>query len=397
MICACDDASQDDTVEIMTQCMQDWDKNEKMNHHQEEEEEGMTISMCMNTTSGISRGAGYTRNRAAELLLSGTSTSNNSNNNNNKRRRHQRYAGEYICILDSDDVMKPTRIAEQVCYLLQLPPDQRHKTLLGCNFERMPADATWHYTQWANNLTDERLMLEQYREVTLIQPTWMMCRERFEMLGGYVEAPLPCSEVDGGCCAVCNVISSNASPSVLVDKTSLTLLRTPKRTCSSDKVTSSVSAGGIDEESLSSSSSPCCAAISRLVTNDCCKESLDGPYRLIRSDETRQSLRLAEDLRLFHAHLAKDGLLKLLKTPEPLMMYRHRDGMSQSSQTPRRLLLKLRVKALEDRVLKVDPVFRDGFAIWGAGRDGKDFLKALQLEGMHTCFGMLIICTPDFA
>ena len=103
-----------------------------------------------------------------------------------------------------------------------------------------------------------------------------------------------------------------------------------------------------------------------------------SPYTLILEDETYQSLRLAEDLRLFHCHMASGGKVKLLRTETPLVVYRHREGMSQSSQTSKSLLLKLRVKALEDRILKVHPKFLDGFCIWGAGRDGKAFLKALD-------------------
>lgn len=42
-----------------------------------------------------------------------------------------------------------------------------------------------HYTNWLNNLKDEDLMKYQYREVLIIQPTWMMTRETFDRVGGY--------------------------------------------------------------------------------------------------------------------------------------------------------------------------------------------------------------------
>lgn len=58
--------------------------------------------------------------------------------------------------------------------------------------------------------------------------------------------------------------------------------------------------------------------------------------------------------------------------------------MSQSSGTPRKLLLRLRAKAFEDLVINGtiarDSDWTNGFAIWGAGRDGKDFLKALSRD-----------------
>ena len=43
-----------------------------------------------------------------------------------------------------------------------------------------------HYTEWLNKLTDDDLMKYQYREVLLIQPTWMMSRATFDRIGGYL-------------------------------------------------------------------------------------------------------------------------------------------------------------------------------------------------------------------
>jgi singapore isolate B (sub-type 7) whole genome shotgun sequence assembly, scaffold_24 len=44
-----------------------------------------------------------------------------------------------------------------------------------------------HYSEWMNNLVDEDLVKYQYREVLVIQPSWMMTRETFDRVGGYVE------------------------------------------------------------------------------------------------------------------------------------------------------------------------------------------------------------------
>ena len=44
-----------------------------------------------------------------------------------------------------------------------------------------------HYSEWLNNLTDADLSKYQYREVLLIQPTWMMTRATFDCVGGYAE------------------------------------------------------------------------------------------------------------------------------------------------------------------------------------------------------------------
>lgn len=111
----------------------------------------------------------------------------------------------------------------------------------------------------------------------------------------------------------------------------------------------------------------------------------------VTQDKTVNTLRLAEDTRFFYAHLHAGGKLHLHRTPSPLVSYRHRLGMSQSSGTPRKLLLRLRAKAWEDTIFHGEgssTKWTDGFAIWGAGRDGKDFLKALSLEAVSKvmCF-----------
>ena len=119
--------------------------------------------------------------------------------------------------------MHPTRIAEQASTMLSLGNEQRQKTLMGCQFDRIPKDSTQHYSQWANSLSNERLYLEQFRECTLVsdfndsdtdiyiiwdysllpililddynefilqlQPTWFLSKTWFERLGGYLEAP----------------------------------------------------------------------------------------------------------------------------------------------------------------------------------------------------------------
>jgi len=49
----------------------------------------------------------------------------------------------------------------------------------------------------------------------------------------------------------------------------------------------------------------------------------------------------------------------------------HPSRISQSFHTPRKLLLQLRALAFEKMV---------GFVVWGAGRDGKDFVKVISAE-----------------
>jgi len=104
-------------------------------------------------------GPGYARNRAVEQS-----------------------SGMYLCFLDSDDVMLPTRIIDQFSAL-----NNAEDTIVGSGFKRIPENSTVHYTKWANTLTDEQLYLQQYRELTLIQPTWFCHRKVFDRVGGYYD------------------------------------------------------------------------------------------------------------------------------------------------------------------------------------------------------------------
>ncbi|KAL7464393.1 hypothetical protein ACHAXS_004724 [Conticribra weissflogii] len=362
-----------------------------------------TTLLVGTSKEGISsRGAGYARNEAVKLRREHERNQRQlkTNNSNNFEQENERY--HFLCILDSDDVMHPTRVAEQTFAMLSLGYKNNlhlcENTLMGCQFDRIPHDSTRHYSKWANTLSDERLYLEQFRECTLIQPTWFLSAKWFERLGGYVEAPIaagPSSGLDSqnpakkakseverdfGVTALCNDDHSTSLDDSSVDKV----------------VTNR-------ERSISFKKRSGCSDQRSAISQQCADFSI---YKLIHpselkifgEDEANQnkkrspenqndqpsSLRLAEDLRLFYAHLYSGGKLCLHRTSTPLVSYRHRCGMSQSSNTPRKLLLKLRAKAWEDLVFHKKgskSIWKEqGFAIWGAGRDGKDFLKALSPE-----------------
>ena len=94
-------------------------------------------------------------------------------------------------------------------------------------------------------------------------------------------------------------------------------------------------------------------------------------------------------------------------TAVPLLTYRHRAGQSQCSQTPRKLLLHLRVAAFEKVILNAADTSRSAaneeksnttdslsscweqFVVWGAGRDAKDFVKALSPAARRRVYCMV--------
>lgn len=347
-VCCYDDASTDGTLSVLRRLSDEYEKSSDwytnnhrtihdVEHHRSRG--GSTIKtrllICTADPGTSSRGAGYARNRAADLRRKATE----STTGYIPPKSHVDH--RFLCILDADDIMHPTRIAEQTRAMHRIfPDDKRDKTLMGCQFDRIPVDSTQHYTTWANTIADARLYLERYRECTLIQPTWFMSRVLFERLGGYLEAPMPLSLDD-----------------------------TDQRPAKRAKVSTDT-------------------------------HKTDDHYCLIHPSEigntvdinNRSTLRLAEDIRFFYAHLRAGGKLHLHRTTVPLVTYRHREGMSQSTNTSRKLLLQLRAKAWEDAVFhgKSSATWKHGFAVWGAGRDGKDFIKALSPEAVSN-----IVCLVD--
>jgi glycosyltransferase involved in cell wall biosynthesis len=294
LVCCYNDASTDKSLDILHHLEHDLSKSPSPDNERCISSESKTVIPTKLFTGTafpdtLSRGAGYARNQAVKLR----------DKHDEIQKLTHKPLHHFLCILDSDDVMHPTRIAEQTHAMLALgfDNDGQHlcsKTLMGCQFDRIPKDSTWHYQNWANSLTDERVYLEQFRECTLIQPTWFFSKDWFISLGGYLEAPEMFHEKRG---------------------------------------------------------------MKRKLDNFS-GETKPQHYLLVHSSESIQSpkdsagmeintLRLAEDLRIFYAHLYAGGNLRLHRTSYPLVSYRHRSGMSQSSSTPRKLLLKLRAKAWE--------------------------------------------------
>jgi glycosyltransferase involved in cell wall biosynthesis len=362
-VCCYDDGSTDDSWKLLTQLLQ------QQQHVVDEVSTTATPEKAQSTASrripitlhifqsvdGVARGAGYARNRAVEMRSNQLHTNDSSTSSNEDQQSQPApvaVTDRFLCMLDSDDVMHPTRVAHQVAHLLSLPEQERQHTLLGCTFDRDPPDATWHYAQWANGLTYASLIHEQYRELTLLQPTWMLTRSRFESLQGYMEAPPP--------------NDTRTLQEYLRDQ-------------------------NYNDNDNDNASSPTITNSNQNNNGDGVGDGDDNNQvlHLVHADfETLATLRVAEDLRFFHKHLADEGLLQLVRTVTPLLTYRHRAGQSQSSQTPRRLLLYLRARALERRVLQTDPKWQQ-FCVWGAGRDGKDFVKALSPETRRRVYCMV--------
>lgn len=115
-------------------------------------------------------------------------------------------SGQFLCLLDADDVMAPQRVRLQLELALKIAaggvadatlgfpgglPQDVSLCLIGCGFTRLPIGSTAAYAAWCNELSPAELHLQQWRECTLIQPSWFMHRRLWDRLGGWDELPPP--------------------------------------------------------------------------------------------------------------------------------------------------------------------------------------------------------------
>eukprot|EP00392_Amoebophrya_sp_AT5.2_P018690 g19290.t1 len=258
------------------------------------------------------RGEGYARNEAIKLSR-----------------------GEYLCTMDADDIMHDERVEKQMDAMLRGAGGlDLSRSIIGCGFTRLPEDSTHRYTKWANEAmrSPTDLWLDQYREVTIIHPTWLMARETFHAAGGYTEHR-----------------------------------------------------NGQEDDAESDWRSPL-AADQRFMMRHIEK----GLERLRLTDSCSQKEELQEEIKEdveFDVALQRAPLL--YKVNEPLLIYRHIPGATLSANTPAEVLFQVRIEAFQKRVLEkwcsTSTSSRGGehqhtdskFTIWGAGRDGKLFFKLL--------------------
>lgn len=130
--------------------------------------EAVVTGSCWEGRSRPAGGIGYAKNRSAEQS-----------------------SGEYLCFLDVDDEMYPTRIERQVAVSAANP-----MAIVGGGLVRDPPDATVHWMWWANGMEPDQLWLQQFRETTVLMPTWFIPRRLYDAVGGFREAPPSSGEAE---------------------------------------------------------------------------------------------------------------------------------------------------------------------------------------------------------
>ena len=330
--------------------------------------------------------------------------------------------GTFLCLLDADDLMLPRRVEAQLDAARQWPC-----AIVGSRFRRMPADATERYARWANGLTNSELLLQQYREITLIQPTWFMARATFEAVGGYVETAADAealgyegmvarapATVAALCGSAARSDSSIGSTGVCSGGGSSMAVAIAVPCAAGAGAGAGASASGDNAAAPAAPAAAAAAAADatatvqerRLAKKAAKRRQREmGRQRLetLRTKkhspspkgQAQQNLgasqpAICEDLIFFHQHLdlaRRSDERALHKVDEELVIYRHHSPQHTSQGmvvpknlcfvTPRKLIMRVRARALERRVL-ARPPWNAGFTVWGAGRDGRALVNELQ-------------------
>ncbi|KAN0053244.1 hypothetical protein ACTA71_009693 [Dictyostelium dimigraforme] len=317
-------------------------EKEKEEEEEEEKEEGGIITI-------LSGGVGYARNQAIKYSH-----------------------GDFLCILDADDVMFRERIEIQYKECSNgIEKDNLSKYLIGSNYIRIPIGSSARYTDWCNRLTDNQLYLHQFREVTIIQPTWFYHRSLFEKNGKYIEA-LKMDDIINN-----NNNSKDKNNNNNENKDNFYLMGNNDNVCQYKHKNQDKHIEKYKESQL----------------------------KFIKDLNNSGAKAIPEDLIFFNRHLDNGGILKKAKIEssinnnnengdnnggedngnnesdnkklkiekfEPLLVYRYHDN-NLSGQIHKHMLMKVRIEYLERRVLSN---WKE-FTIWGAGKDGKKFFTLL--------------------
>lgn len=147
-----DDGCSDSSPKIL----EDWEKSLQSSDQNETSKESSRIKVIKSRNDNVdeAKGVGYGKNRSIEQST-----------------------GEYLCFMDSDDIMMEERIVEQL-ELCQKSPG----SIVGTKIVRTPEDSTPRYTNWANSLNPVQLRQQIYTcfGPTILMPTWFCSRATFE-------------------------------------------------------------------------------------------------------------------------------------------------------------------------------------------------------------------------
>jgi hypothetical protein len=311
-----------------------------------------------------------------------------------RNRATEASTGEWLFTADADDESLPDRVDAQLAHALARP-DGGAGAIIGAGFVRLPADSTPTYTAWANSLDDRQVSLQQWRECTIVHPTWAMRRATYDAVGGYDEKPPPAFDT-GRAAAVEDSREGGGGGAVTASSSSAAVAPAAAPPAAAAHPAARYGNHGVNNLIYQL---PNVVSEGRADGGDSDDDDAEGggvgfdastlprhapilgarPPRLTVAERTgaRVFAAFPEDMLFIQRHLGAGGTLT--RVPRPLLAYRY-SPVSQSFKIPRQFLLRLRVALWEERLQAVDPAWRR-FVIWGAGRDGKAFYNALSPAG----------------
>jgi len=250
--------------------------------------------------------------------------------------------------------------------------------LIGGGFIREPADAMPLYTAWGNDpgLVGDKLHAQQWRECSIIQPTWFLSRVCWDAIGGWDETIFDERTAGGG----------DAEDPLLPRKRSFAEGGAAGGVGSGrDAAPPAKRARGDSADGHTGAEPPIATPTARSPSTTVVLKGLppvtvpDLSARPRRVDASSHGHRpFPEDTIFFHRFLHAGGRLE--RVPEPVLIYRY-SPLSQSWRISTELLMAVRARLFEQRMLAPGRPWASGFTIWGAGRDGKNFYNALSPAG----------------
>ena len=279
-------------------------------------------------------------------------------------------SGVWICFLDADDLMAPTRVEKQMALARALMETEGlalcDVPLIGCDFWREPRGSTARYTEWLRSLCQEDLSSQRFKECTLIQSTWFVSRAAFEAVGWY--------RADGGKAEDLDWFYRWFDRAIEVERGNSWAAPVAN--------VANVGVGAAKQERSGSHQRGASVLLGR--------GALLGTATA--SDEAeRKEQRWASSLVPWRS---KGGCVR--KVEEELVMYRYHGEKKESLTwaTPPQLVWDTRLQAIARQLLLAsggEPAI-EAFSIWGAGRDGKRFCRQLLATWpqMHTRLKMLL-------
>jgi len=155
----------------------------------EEEQRGMPIQPSVEADEavvGSSQEHGAVADKEATVTTIATKTTIATGSSNTSSKSSNACSGIPTTATTTDTTTTTNTEVSNSSHAIRssqdLEGERVHHVLIGCNFERLPLNATEHYAAWANGLEEWQLSAQRFRECTLVHPTWCLRRSTLDQV-----------------------------------------------------------------------------------------------------------------------------------------------------------------------------------------------------------------------